>query len=455
MSDRLLIVEDDAGLRTALISFLEGNGLAADGAASAAEALQRVAGCRYRLIILDLTLPDMSGMELLRRLHGDYPRRVIVFSGTGTVVGAVEAMKLGVFDFIEKPAQPEQLLLTIRNALDLARLSGEIAELRSGLAEGCRLEEIVHRSRWMAEVIGRARAAAASDVTVLLGGETGTGKDLLSRAIHQASPRRGRPYVAVNCAAIPHHLAESELFGHARGAFTDAHQAYAGRFQQADGGTLFLDEIAELPRDVQAKLLRFLEDRVIVPLGSDRSRRLDLRIIAASNRPLGPLAAGGEFRADLLHRLRQLAIDIPPLRERPDDVPPLTEHFIRQGNLLHARRVRGCQRRALAALTRHSWPGNVRELKHLVQEFFVVSAADEIDWPFVRSRLRVAPAIVPAPGRTLRLAAREREHIERVFAECGRDPQRAAQLLGISRATLYRRLAAYRAGRSGPRRKSK
>jgi DNA-binding NtrC family response regulator len=455
MNDKLFIIEDDADLRHTLQTVLADSGLAADGAATAAEALQTLSNRRYQLIILDLTLPDMDGLELLRRLHRDYPRRIIVFTGTGTVMGAVEAMKLGVFDFIEKPAKPEQLLLSVRNALEMARLSGEIAELKSKLGDETRFDDIIHSSRLMHEAIERASLAARSEATVLITGETGTGKDLFSRAIHHASPRGRAPFIAVNCATIPYHLAESELFGHARGAFTDANRAYTGRLQQADGGTLFLDEISELPTPVQAKLLRFLEDRIITPLGSERSSRLDIRIIAASNLDLDRLAARREFRADLLHRLRQVSIEVPPLRRRPDDIPVLVGHFIRLGNLTHSRQVTGCEPKAMSLLRRHGWPGNVRELKHLIQEFFVVSVSPRIDSRFVGLRLHTRADSLASREKSARLSAVEREHIEAIYHKCGDHAERAARTLGISRATLYRRLAEYRKPRSVQRKKSR
>src|SRR6266487_2332068 len=357
---RILIVDDDPGTVASLSRAFALEGYEATTAPSAARALERLQAGPVDAILSDLVMPGMDGLELLGRLREQAPGvPVILMSGQATVETAVKATKLGALDFVEKPVGLDRLLLTLRNALRLDRLERENLELRRYWQDELAL---IGDSAPMASLRALVERAAPSDLPILVLGENGTGKELLARAVHDLSPRRGQPFVRMNCAAIPAELVESELFGHEKGAFTGAAERRRGRFEQADGGTLFLDEIGDMPAAMQAKLLRVLQDGELERIGGERPIVVDTRVLAATHRDLEALVRKGSFREDLYHRIFVFPIVMPPLRERVDDVPVLAEHFAARIAEQNGWKARAFMPDGLTELTRYNWPGNVREL---------------------------------------------------------------------------------------------
>jgi two-component system nitrogen regulation response regulator NtrX len=430
----LLIVDDEARILASLGAALGRDGYHTDTARSLAEARARLAEA-YDFVLLDVRLPDGSGLELLAEIAAGAPDTVVVvMSGQATIGDAVRATRLGAWDFLEKPVDLERLLLLLRNA-------GAGRELR---AENRRLRRtwetpIVGRSQAVAQLIEQIRLAGASSSRVLIRGENGTGKELVARALHAASPRREQPFVAVNCAAIPEELVESELFGHERGAFTGATQSRRGRFEEAHGGTLFLDEVADLSARAQTKLLRVLQENEFTRVGGSRPIRVDVRVVAATNRDLE--AGGGAFREDLYFRLAVIPIDVPPLRERAGDIPLLVGHFGAALARETGRRTPEFTDEAIDLLRRHPFPGNVRELRNLVERLTIMSAGATIGAAEVRAALPAEGAAAPGPRR-LADAVRdfERAEIRAALAAEGGHVTRAAARLGLERSHLYKKM---------------
>jgi DNA-binding NtrC family response regulator len=452
-SATLLIIEDEDRMRRLLELVLKREGYELLLAASGEEGIKLLAEHpEVDLILTDLQLGRLSGLDVLeeaKKLRPDVP--VLIVTGYGTVKSAVEAMRKGAYDYIAKPVDHDELKIVIARALELRRLAQDNLALRAGLREQFGFDRIVSRSPAMAEVKRLAAEVAQTDSTVLITGESGTGKELLARAIHYASPRADRPLVAINCAGIPDSIMESELFGYEPGAFTDARKSKQGRFQLAHRGTLFLDEIGELSPAAQAKLLRVLEDRVVEPLGSTRGVKVDIRIICATNQDLPALIKQGRFREDLYYRLNVCPIQIPPLRDRPEDIPALLEAFLATFVRERGVRIRHISPDALRLLTAYSWPGNVRELHNAVEWICLSCKADTIQpehlpphlRPSRESARRERPSLL---SLGLSIEEVEKAMIEEALEKTGGNVSEASRLLKMTRNTLRYRMEKYNLG---------
>ncbi len=442
----ILVVDDDPAMRHLLSVILTDHGWEARAVASAADALRELEARDLDLVLTDVRMPGMDGLALLREIQRLRPElTVIVMSAYGAHDAALEAMKAGAYDYVSKPFRKDEVVLVLRKAEERERLARENRRLRTELAEGFGPENLVGGSAAMQEVLRQVRKVAPQKTTVLVEGESGTGKELVARALHELSPRAALPFVAVNCGAIPAELIESELFGHVRGAFTDAKRARKGLAEEADGGTLFLDEIGELPLALQPKLLRFLEDEEVRPLGDVRARKVDVRVVAATGRDLRRAVAAAQFRDDLLYRLDVVAVRIPPLRERPDDIPTLAAHFLaRHAKLRPELGGMALSQDALEALRAHRWPGNVRELEHALERAVVLAEGPVIREEDLPETVRAAPTAGASRvhgtlsiKRETRLL--EEQLIRAALEKTGGNRTRAAELLELSyRALLYK-----------------
>jgi len=437
----LLIVDDEANIRSSLAGALGREGYQAESAGSLAQARTLLKEA-FDVVLLDVWFPEGSGLDLLAEIRRDAPdTTVIMMSGHATLEAAVTATKLGAFDFLEKPISLERLLVLLKNAEGTRALADENRRLARSASP------IVGRSAAVRTLLAEIERAAPSGARVLIQGENGTGKELVARALHAASTRRAGAFVAVNCAAIPEELIESELFGHERGAFTGATQARRGRFEEAHGGTLFLDEVGDLSPRAQTKLLRVLEQGELTRLGGNRTLKVDVRVLAATHRDLPERVAAGAFREDLYFRLAVIPITVPPLRERRDDVPLLVEHFA--GRLARdlGSAVRRFEPAAIERLARHPFPGNVRELRNLVERLLIMSAGPTISLDDVARVLPAGEADGAAP-RTLAGAvdAFELRTIEDTLAATGNNMTEAAERLGLERSHLYKKLRKLRGG---------
>jgi two-component system response regulator AtoC len=449
----VLVVDDEASMRHLLTVILTDHGREVRAVANAAEALEELGARDYDLVLTDVRMPGMDGLALLGEIQRRSPgTTVIVMSAYGSHDAAIEALKAGAYDYLSKPFRPDEVRLVLGKAEERERLARENRRLRAELRGGLPPGQIVGPSGAMQAVLRQLAKVAPQKTTVLLQGESGTGKELVARAVHDLSPRGGGPFVAVNCGAIPGELLETELFGHARGAFTDAVRAKKGLALEADGGTLFLDEVGELPLQLQVKLLRFLQEEEVRPVGDTRAQKVDVRVVAASARDLGQAVAAGAFREDLFWRLNVVAVRLPPLRERPGDVAPLARHFLaRFAPLRPELPGLALSPEALQALEAHRWPGNVRELQHAMERAVVLA-----DGPLVREEdlpeaVRAGPPPpgaggpppVPDPGEDLSVKrgtrALEERLIRAALARTGGNRSRAAELLDLSyRALLYK-----------------
>jgi two-component system nitrogen regulation response regulator GlnG len=370
----ILIVDDDPEARTLLAELLEAEGATVVQAEDGEVALKGLARTAPTVVLLDIGLPGLNGIEILRRIKASRPELpVIMVTGTDDVRTAVEAMRLGAYDYVAKPFSNDQVVLPVRRALERQALVSEVERLRQEVSSGDALGKLAGLGAEMQEVLGRIEQVAASPLTILIQGETGTGKEIVARAIHQHSPRRTRPFLAVDCGALPENLIESELFGFERGAFTGADRRKEGFFQLAEGGTLLLDEVANLPLATQGKLLRVLQERQVTPLGGRGPVAFDVRLIAACNVPLEDEAQGGRFRQDLFYRLDEFRITLPPLRARRADILILARRFLDEASVEMKRQVHGFTVEAEAWLLQHGWPGNVRELRNVVRRAVVLS----------------------------------------------------------------------------------
>jgi len=442
----VLVVDDEESMRHLLTVILSDRGYEVRAVSNGEDALRELSARDYDLVLSDVRMPRMDGLALLRKaleLHPDLT--FIVMSAYGTHDTAIEAMKAGAYDYVSKPFKPDEVVLVLRKAEERLRLSRENRRLRSELAEGFRLENFVGSSPTLQEMLRQVRRVAPTKTTVLLTGESGTGKELVARAIHDLSPRGAMPFVAVNCGAIPSELIESELFGHVRGAFTDASRDKKGLAAEADGGTLFLDEIGELPFALQVKLLRFLEDEMVRRVGDTRSEKVDVRVVAATARDLARAAKEGQFREDLFYRLNVVNVRLPALRERPDDVPALVDHFLAKYRRLRPEApLQGVSPEALEVLRSHRWPGNVRELEHAVERAVVLAEGPVVQEGDLPDEVRAAPAPgALAPGRDLSVKrafrALEEQFIRAALDRTAGNRTRAAELLDLSyRALLYK-----------------
>jgi DNA-binding NtrC family response regulator len=441
MKARVLVVDDDAVGRYTLRGLLEEEGLEVEEAPDGEAALERLTRGEFDLVISDLRMPRMDGMELLRRAQAlAPPPRIVLLTAHGSERHAVEAMKLGALDYFRKPFDVEEVLTVVRRAIATLRLERENEQLRG---EVNLLHSLVFASPAMSRLALLVTRVAPRDVTVLITGESGTGKERVAEALVRASRRADKPFVRFNCAALTPELAEAELFGHARGAFTGAVRARAGLFREADGGTLLLDEVGELHGGTQAKLLRVLQEGEVRPVGEDRTYRVDVRILAATHRDLAGLVASGRFREDLLYRLKVVALHVPPLRERPEDIPALARHFLSRAARRFAMPPARVGPELLARLAQYSWPGNVRELENALESAVALSADGTIDPSFLPDPSLPAE-LRPAPTRFKeQVAAYERGLIVAALDAAGGNRSEAARLLDMGRATLQDKMRKY------------
>jgi two-component system response regulator AtoC len=442
MADRILVIDDDDGLRDSLQLLLTAEGYEVVGAEDAGAALREVERAPFDVVLCDVRMPGVDGMELLPQLVRKLPATaVIMMSAYGTQELALEAIQLGAYDYLAKPFQPAEALFTIRKARERERLQRTNQLLRRDVDRAVGERPIVATSGAMIELLELMERAAAYKSTVLLTGESGTGKEVLARAIHAQSPRHEAAFVAVNCGAIPDTLLESELFGHARGAFTGADRAKRGLVAEADGGTLFLDEIGELPTALQVKLLRVLQEEEIRPVGESKARAVDVRVIAATSRQLEVEVREGRFREDLFYRLNVVRLEVPPLRERPKDVPLLADHFLERFSAALGKPVHRLMDDALDRLVAYPWPGNVRELENVIERAVILADGEHIT-PRELPESVLAPTT--AAGDTdysLKRARRRAEMgaIRRALQATAGNRTHAARLLEIShRALLYK-----------------
>jgi DNA-binding NtrC family response regulator len=404
----------------------------------------------FDLFVVDNVMPDLGGLDLIREFVASTPEnerpQVLMMTAHATVESAIEAMKLGALDYLQKPFEIDELLVVVRRALDHQRLRTEYRYLVSERDEQFDHYGIIGRNRAMEEVIRRAEMVAETKSTVLITGETGTGKELVARAIHNRSAQRDMPLIKVNCAAIPETLLESELFGHVRGAFTGATTTKKGKFALADGGSIFLDEIGTMQPALQSKLLRVLQEREFEPLGSERSEQVDVRIIAATNRNIRQMVAEGKFQEDLFYRLNVIPIEIPPLRERRDDIPALVEHFVQKHAHRTGRKIDRIEDGVLAELQQYDWPGNVRELENTIERAVVLSAGPVLVARAISVLGAATPQTTGLPSLKLRQNIEwvERETIRRALESAGGVKKDAAELMGISQRALSYYLAKYR-----------
>jgi len=444
MSQRVLIVDDDESLRDSLALVLGAEGFEIATAADGAQALARLDEGTADIVLCDLRMPGGSGLELLPELARRRPEAtLILMSAYGTEELALEAMRRGAYDYLAKPFQPAEALLAIRKATERERLRRANQLLQREVQRAVGERPIVAASAPMIAVLELIERAAEYKATVLLQGESGTGKELFARAIHLQSPRRSEAFVAVNCGAIPEALLESELFGHAKGAFTGADRARRGLFVEADAGTLFLDEVGELPLPLQVKLLRVLQEEEVRPLGESKSRSIDVRVIAATARDLEAEVAAGRFREDLFYRLNVLRVAVPPLRERSQDVPLLVDHFLAQFRSALGKPVRGIAEDAMQRLVAYRWPGNVRELENVIERAAILASGDQLTLRELPSNVAHPEPAAPAEAGELSLRqarrAAEVEVIRRALRATRGNRTHAARLLGVShRALLYK-----------------
>ena len=462
----VLIVDDERTLARAVKAFLAEAGYEAEVAGDAERALELLETLRPDIVFADVRLPGMSGIDLLRRIREFDPAiPVIIMTAHGTIEGAVEAVKLGAFDYMKKPVDLEELKLLADRARETALMKQELSYYRRRAANEVPFAGILGSSPAMRAVMDQVRQIAALNETppVLITGETGTGKGLVARTLHTSGPRVGKPFIDVNCTALPANLMEAELFGYERGAFTDAKESKIGLFEAAEGGFLFLDEVGDLEQSLQGKLLRAIEERTVRRVGGIRDRKIDVRILAATNRDLEQEVQLNHFRSDLYFRLAVILLHLPPLRERGDDALVLAEHFLRQFSTKYGKDVRRIDARAREVLLAYPWPGNVRELSHVIERAVLWSrdATLNVDHLSLASPMRVvsdgsdlaretlaprprtldSPVIAPGPlTENADLTQLERSTIERVMREVGGNQTKAAQRLGITRDTLRYRL---------------
>ena len=457
---KILVIDDEAAIRDSLRMILEYEEYRFVGASSGQEGLEVVARERPDVVLLDIKMPGMDGMEVLRKLHAaDETLPVVMISGHGTTATAVEAIRSGAIDFLDKPLGSERVIVTLRNVLRQSALSTENRDLRVAMEAKY---EIVGQSPGLRTVLESVTRAAPTGATVLLLGESGVGKELVARAIHRNSPRAGQRFVQVNCAAIPEELIESELFGHEKGSFTGATEKQVGKFEQADRGTIFLDEIGDMSQKTQAKVLRVLQEQEVERLGSARTIKVDVRVIAATNKDLEEAIGRGEFREDLYFRLNVIPIVVPPLRERREDIPRLVQHFIKRAADEHNLRARRVDAAAMDALQRHRWRGNIRELRNAVERLLIMAPQDVIRLEDLPAEVRggepggaavlaaaaasasaapagVEAAAAPATLREFKDAA-ERAYLVQKLRETNWNISRTAELIDTPRSNLYKKL---------------
>ncbi|MCI0490079.1 MAG: sigma-54 dependent transcriptional regulator [Blastocatellia bacterium] len=450
VNQKILIVEDEAPMCELLMTFFSEKGYKVDAVQNGEEAIRQLEERDCALVITDIKLPGLSGLELLARIQLDWPDvAVIIMTAFSSISSAVEAMKLGAEDYIGKPFQLDELAITVEKALERRSLRREVKELRAEVRERYNFSNLVGRSKPMQQLFEVIkRIAARRDASALIIGSTGTGKELVARAIHYNSDRKNAPFVPINCSAIPETLLESELFGHQRGAFTGAHETRRGLIEEAQGGTVFLDEINTLSQNLQVKLLRVLQERIVRKVGGRENIPIDVRFVSASNRDLEDAVKRGEFRQDLFYRLNVVPVRLSDLKDRREDIPLLVHHFLRKFADQHNEPVRRFAGEAMRILMTHTWPGNVRELENAVEHALTMGSGETLT-------VEDLPTSVTASERDIvdealldnaTLAEVERRYILRVLEKMEGHQMRTAHALGIDRRTLYRRLRQYGQG---------
>lgn len=450
MSFDILVVDDEARIRKIFARILEDEGYVVRMAENAERAINQIETIRPAIILMDQNMPGMNGLEAMKQIHAKYPDiAIVIITAHGEISLAVEAVKDGAYDYIEKPVDNDKLILVTQRAIEHFRVTTELKSLKQKIADKEYLNRIVAESVRMKQVLEQVKSVSDTSATVLIQGESGTGKDLIANAIHHYGERQGGPLITVNCGAIPITLIESELFGYARGAFTDAKESKQGKFQQANNGTLFLDEIGELPLDAQVKLLRVLEERKVFPLGERKAIPIDVRIIAATNKNLEEKVQKGEFRLDLLYRLNIFTINLPSLRERREDIPVLTEIFLNRYNEQLGLEVNNISKEAMDHIRRYDWPGNIRDLQNAIQSAIILAKKGSITMEHLPLRLRgydqdtgMETDIVDGLEKNIRQVSSkaEKEIILEALKECKYNRTKTAEFLKISRKTLFNKM---------------
>lgn len=449
MKPLVLAIDDDRSMCELLELGLSRRGFAVRWTTDPRKVLDLLQGNEFAAIVTDLNMPGQNGIELTRQIVGNRPDvPVIVITAFGSMESAIEAMRAGAYDFVTKPLEIDALALVLQRAIQHRALREEVKRLRRAVASAQEADSLIGESSEMKQVFDLLSRVAEADVSVLILGESGTGKELVARSLHRRSQRKDGPFVAVNCSALPEALLESELFGHARGAFTDARGTRRGLFQQAHGGTLFLDEIAELPLSLQPRLLRALQERSVRPVGSDVEVEIDVRVLAATNQDLEQAVDAKSFRGDLFYRLNVVQLRLPPLRARGNDVLLLAQHFLHQTAARLGKHVESLNPRAAERLLAYSWPGNVRELQNCIERAVALTAFSQIgvdDLPEKVRDYRPSQVLVQSdhPSELVSMDEIERRYILRVLEVVAGNKSLAAQILGFDRRTLYRKLERY------------
>ncbi|MBI3129061.1 MAG: sigma-54-dependent Fis family transcriptional regulator [Candidatus Tectomicrobia bacterium] len=442
----ILVVDDEERVRTLLSRLLTEEGYQVDAVASGEEALRAAEEGSYEVVLTDLMMPGMSGIELLvqlRRLNSE--TEVILLTAHGTVDSAVEAMRKGAFHYLSKPFKLDEVRVYVQKAVEESRNQRELLGLRREVRQRFEFSNIIGKSKPMMEVFDLIRRVARSNSTVLIQGKSGTGKELVAKAIHYNSPRSSQPFIAINCSAITETLLESELFGHMKGSFTGAVSSKKGLFEEAQSGTIFLDEIGEISAALQVKLLRVLQDHEIRRVGGNQSIKVDVRVITATNRDLAEAVRQKEFRDDFYYRLNVVTIHLPTLKDRPEDIPLLAQHFLAKYAKAAGTGVSQISKDAMRALMRYSWPGNIRELENVIERAITLGAEGEIQPEDLPDVLRREEGEITLDAIPVEMSMQEVEkaHIERVLKHTGGQVSQAARMLGIDRRTIYRKMQAY------------
>jgi DNA-binding NtrC family response regulator len=443
----VLVVEDDHAMRDLLVEELSEAGYRVINADGGRSGLRAVREEPVDLVITDLRMPDLDGFDLIRDIKATPTSpHIVMITAFGSIETAIKAVKLGAYDYITKPFEIEELVLVADKALGVRSLAKRVERLQREVEGKYRLGNLIAESSAMQDVVRLVTRIADSSISVLVTGESGTGKELIARAIHYNSARTDGPFVPVNLAAIPEALVESELFGHKKGAFTDARSDKIGLFREANGGTIFLDELGEMPVALQPKLLRVLQEQEIRPVGATKAESVDVRVVAATNRDIEEMMREGSFREDLYYRLNVVQVDIPPLRDRPEDIMPLADHFLGEAAEREGGEARGLTSEVQRALLSYKWPGNVRELQNVLQRGTALCQSNRIgiaDLPAQVSERKPEDFLATAVARRMTLADLEREFIVAVLEDEGGNKTRAAKRLGLDRKTLYRKLDEY------------
>jgi DNA-binding NtrC family response regulator len=444
--NRILIIEDDKRLREVLKKILNREGFDIEMAGDGSGGITRIRRDFYDIALTDLKMPGMDGMEVLKAIKRISPETyVIIVTAYGTIDSAVEAMKNGAFDYITKPFKTEEILIVIKKALEHRDLRKKVEYLTQQAEQRYKLENIIGKSKAMRDIFETIKMVSRTDTTVLITGKTGTGKELVAKAVHFNSKRKEKPFVVVNSSAIPETLLESELFGYVKGAFTGALRDKRGLFQEAHEGTLFLDEIGEIPPSIQVKLLRAIEDEIITPVGGTKGEKVDIRLLAATNHELQEEVNKGSFRSDLYYRLRVLSIHLPDLKDRREDIPLLAKYFLKKYNSSLKKEVRTISKKTLNLLLDYDWPGNVRELEHVMERAVLVCDSEDILPEHLPPEIQFPEEspIRKAGQEGKPLDVMEKEYIKMILKKTDGHKSRAASILGIDRRTLYRKLKNY------------